>query len=75
MENMLVNTLGTWGTYLKLDENPFGAQKEPGRNEKKSSPPPPKLKRKKHIECMFGPSHWLHEISFPKNICHHFGLI
>jgi len=43
--------------------------------------PPPKknLKGKKarHLEGMLEPSHWLHEISLPKRVCHHFrpGLI
>jgi hypothetical protein len=35
-----------------------------GKNEKKT----------RHLECMLGPSHWLHEISLPKRICHHFWL-
>jgi hypothetical protein len=41
---------------------------EPGKNEKKYSPHHPKLKRKKarHLVCMLGPSHLLHEISLPK---------
>ncbi len=43
---------------------------------KKNPSPPPKLKREKkkarHVECMHGPSHWLHEISLPKRVCHHF---
>ncbi len=24
-----------------------------------------------HLECMLGPSHWLHEISLPKRLGHH----
>ncbi len=28
MENMLGNTLGTWGAYLEPDGNPLGTQKE-----------------------------------------------
>jgi len=46
------------------------------------SPPLPSQKSKgkkaRHLfECMLGPSHWLHEISLPKRVCHHFwpGLI
>jgi hypothetical protein len=41
-----------------------------GTREKKFPPPPalPNIKGKKarHLECMLGPSHWLHEISLPK---------
>ncbi len=42
--------------------------------------PPQNLKGKKkarHLECLLGPSHWLHEISLPKRVCHYFwrGLI
>jgi hypothetical protein len=41
---------------------------------KKSLLSPPKLKGKKarHLECMLGPSHWLHEISLPKRVPRHF---
>jgi hypothetical protein len=47
---------------------------------KKSPPSPhPNLKGKKarHLQFMLGPSHWLHEISLHKRVCHHFwpGLI
>jgi hypothetical protein len=40
----------------------------------KKNPSLPKLKKKKgrHLECMLGPSHWLHEISTPKRVWHHF---
>jgi hypothetical protein len=31
-----------------------------------------KEKNARHLECMLGPSHWLHEISLPKRVCHHF---
>jgi hypothetical protein len=31
-----------------------------------------KGKEERHLECMLGPSHWLHEISLPKRLCHHF---
>jgi hypothetical protein len=36
-----------------------------------------KGKKGRHLECMLGPSHWVHEISFLKRVCHHFwsGLI
>jgi hypothetical protein len=42
-----------------------------------SFPAPQKnLKRKKarHLECMLGPSHWLHEFFFPKEFIINFGL-
>jgi hypothetical protein len=38
-------------------------------------PPPPqniKGKKTRHLECMLGPSHWLHEISLSKRLHHHF---
>jgi hypothetical protein len=42
----------------------------------KKNPSLPKLKKTKtrHLECMLRPSHWLHEISPPKRIWHHFWL-
>jgi len=58
-----VNTLGSW------------------ENEKNLSPlsprtPPQNIKGKKarHLECMLGPSHWLHEILFPKDFVTIFGM-
>jgi hypothetical protein len=30
-----------------------------------------KGKKARHLECMLGPSHWLHEISLPKRLGHH----
>jgi hypothetical protein len=55
------------GTHSELKRN-WGEMK-------KILPPlSPNLKgKKKHIKCMFGPSHGLHEISFPKKVCDHFG--
>ncbi len=52
----LVNILGTGDFFIK------------------NLPPPPTEKEKKarHLECMLGPSHWLHEISLSKRVCHHF---
>jgi hypothetical protein len=43
---------------------------------KNPSPGPPNLKAKKtrHFESVLGPSHWLHEISLPQRVCHHFWL-
>jgi hypothetical protein len=38
MENMLGNTLGTWGKYWESIENLKGTKWEPGKNEKKSLP-------------------------------------
>jgi len=37
--------------------------------------PPQNIKGKKarHLECMLGPSRWLHEISLLKRPGHHFG--
>jgi hypothetical protein len=50
-----------------------------GKMEKKnlpSHPPPPPQnlqgKSKAHLDGMLGPSHWLHEISLPKKVHHHF---
>jgi hypothetical protein len=44
-------------------------------------PPPPaptpqnlKGKKARHLECMLRPSHWMHEISLPKRVHHHFQL-
>ncbi len=43
----------------------------------KKNPSPLKLKKgqkkARHLECMLGPSHWLHEISLPKRVGQHFG--
>ncbi len=60
--------IGNLGNILEPD-------REPGKNEKK---PLPLLNLKRgekarHLECMLGPSHWLHEISFPKRVGQHFG--
>ncbi len=73
-----------WRKYWEHDGKPqgniVGIHCEPGKNEKKSFPPPTlnlKWKKARDFECMLGPSHWLHEISLPKRVCHHFwpGLI
>jgi len=44
------------------------------RKKEKKNPPPPNFKMKKasHLECMLGPSHWLHEISLPRRVHHYF---
>jgi hypothetical protein len=41
-------------------------------NGKETPPPNIKGKKKRHLECMLGPSHWLYEISLPKRLGHHF---
>jgi hypothetical protein len=39
--------------------------------EKKSFPPKNlKGEKARHLKCMLGPYHWLHEISHPKKVCH-----
>jgi hypothetical protein len=55
------------GNQRKMKKNPF-------------SPTPRKKfkgRKAKLLECMLGPSHWLHEVSIPKRVRHHFwpGLI
>jgi hypothetical protein len=65
------------GTHWELERNIVQTHWETKKNEKKISPtPPPPLKHKRkkarHLECMIGPSHWLHEISLPKRLGHHF---
>jgi len=72
-----------WGTHWELIGNIVRTYWEPGKmgKQKKSflHPPPQNFKGKKarHLECMLGPSNWLHEISLPKRVHHHFwpGLI
>ncbi len=54
---MLGNTLGTREKWKK---NP---------SPKKSNW---KEKKVRHLDCMLGPSHWLHEISLLKRVCHQF---
>jgi hypothetical protein len=66
------------GTHLELERNIVQTNWEAAKNEKKISPhpPPQNIKGKKtwHLECMLGPSHWLHEISLPKYLVTIFGL-
>jgi hypothetical protein len=70
-----------WGTYWEPDKKPLGRLKnivgshwERGKNGKKNLKilPPKNLKGKiaRHLKCMLGPYHWLHEISHPKKVCH-----
>jgi len=76
MENMLGNTLGTWGTYWELKGNILRTHSEP-KMKKKSLPPPPNLKGKqaRHLQCMLRPSHWLcMKFLFPKEFLTIFGL-
>ncbi len=84
MENVLGNTLGTWGIHWVPDGNPFRTWKEHSGNRlrtrgKWKKHPPQNLEGKsaRHLECMLGPSHWLHEIYLQKRVPHHFwpGLI
>jgi hypothetical protein len=54
-----------------------GIHWELGENEEKkpSTPHTPQNlqgKSKAHLDGMLGPSHWLHEISLPKRVHHHF---
>jgi len=59
-------------SHWKLERNIVKTHWEPRKNEKKSFPPELKKKKARHLECMLGPSHWLHEISPPKRVWHHF---
>jgi hypothetical protein len=49
-----------------------------GKKKKKILPlPTPTLlnlegRKARHLECMLGASHWVHEISLPKRVHHHF---
>ncbi len=62
------------GTHWEPKGDLIGTHWEPRKNEKNLSPLPQNLKGKKtrYFECMIGPSHWLHEIYFPKKVHHHF---
>jgi hypothetical protein len=54
------------GTHLELKRNIVRTHWEPGKMKKKSfSSPNLRGKTATHLECMVGPSHWLHEISLP----------
>jgi hypothetical protein len=71
------------GTHWELKGNTVGTHCELRKNEKKiltPPPPPPQTYKENKIETLWlhlGPSHWLHEISLPKRVHHHFwpGLI
>jgi hypothetical protein len=63
-----------WGAHWKPDGNTLGPRRDtcwehPTQN--------PKEKKNKALWVHAEPSHWLHEISISKTICHHFlpGLI
>jgi hypothetical protein len=63
-----------WGMHWELGEH----IENQGKMKKNPSPIPNwKGKKVRHLHCMLGPSHWLHEISLSKRVCHHFwpGLI
>jgi hypothetical protein len=72
-----------WGTHWEPHGNLNGNMLGTKAKWKKSSPPPPapspNLKRKENnaLWVHAEPSHWLHEISISKTVCHHFwpGLI
>jgi hypothetical protein len=59
------NQLGTWREH---SANTLGSPEK----WKKNPPPPTQKEKKQGLECMLGPSHWLHEISLPKRLGHHF---
>jgi len=64
-------------THWELKRNIVRTHWEVRINEKKSFLPPPqpqniKGKKTRHLECMFGLSHWLNEISLFKRFHHHF---
>jgi hypothetical protein len=74
---MLGKRLRNRGTYWELEGNIVRTHWEAGKYEKNLCPhprPPQNIKGKKarHLEFMLGPSPWLHEISLPKRLGHHF---
>jgi hypothetical protein len=69
------------GMHWELKETTVGTREK----WKKSSTHPPspspplhsqtlKGKKPRHFECMIEPTHWLHKISLPKRVHHHFCL-
>jgi len=52
------------GTWWEQIENQGKMKKYPPQNLKGKSA--------RHLECMLGPSHWLHEIYLQKRVPHHF---
>jgi hypothetical protein len=60
--NILRNRLKTWGTFWEQLGNLLVTKKQ-----KKNPSPKPKRKKLSPFEH----SHWLHEISISKTICHH----
>ncbi len=77
----LGNILGTWWESignLKGTWNTLGTREKWKKKTFHPSPFPQTYKEKaRHLDGMLGPSHWLHEISLPKRVHHHFwpGLI
>jgi hypothetical protein len=63
-----------WGHLWEPHGNMMGTHWEQGKKNPKISLPPPHLKRKKldpswlHAE----PSHWVHETSMSRSVCHRF---
>jgi len=64
------------GTHWELEGHIVETHWELGKNEKKILPCPigEKKEKARHLECTFGPSCWLHEISLPKRFINIFGL-
>jgi hypothetical protein len=61
------------GTYWEFKRNLVGNTLGMRETWKKILPPTNlKPKKARHIEYMLGPSHWLHENSLQKGVCHHF---
>jgi hypothetical protein len=75
---MLGNTLETRGTYWEPNGNPLRTWRELSENtfgnqgKMKKNPPTPQLEKARHLGCMLGPSHGLHEISLHKRVRHLF---
>jgi len=65
---MLGKTLQNWGTDWELEGNIVRTRWEAGKYETA----PIKGKKARNLECMLGPSPWLHENSLPKRLGHHF---
>ncbi len=67
--NILGNTLWTWWEHFQnLIRTTLGTHWEPKNAPPPLSPPKPKWRKLSPLE----PSHWLHEISISKMVCHHF---
>jgi hypothetical protein len=74
-----MSPFSTWANYPHHKPgghigNFIGTHWELGKNEKNPSPSKLKGKQAKHLMCMLGSSHWLHEFIFPKKYIIIFGL-